>query len=283
MSCLVCTIIWFSLHIHRILVGPAFNRNIYLWNPLINKYKTLPDFPFPSRPIWPGWEALAFGFLPEINDYVVIHIIKPCLLPHPHSVIIGVYSLNTNSWKKSSQDNVSISQICRNHDDVVFINGVAFWVGFNSNRQKILMCFDTKTDILSEISFPDSVAYLPFVPVIHAFDLSIAYFIWEGELFHFDMWVLKYDDHINEFTLEKKMCVTPSKHVGKDVLGIRNNGDPILKKWKHLISYNLDSHQASRFVNSWERWTQDSPYNNVGELPYVIRPFVESLVMLNDD
>ncbi|KAK1400523.1 F-box domain-containing protein [Heracleum sosnowskyi] len=259
-----------------------YNRNIYLWNPLVNKYKTIPDSPLPCKQNWKAWEALAFGFLPEVNDFVVIHIIKPCLPVHPHSVVIGVYSLNTDSWKKSSQDNVFISGISGNHDDVVFVNGAAFWVGANSNKKKTLMCFDTKTDILSEISLPDSVAYEPFVPVIHPFGQSIAYFIWKEGVIHFDMWVLKYA-HMNEFTWEKKMCVTPSEDVEEEVLGVRNNGDPILAKSKHLISYNLDSHQAYGFVHSRDRWTPNCPYEEGHGPPYVIRPFVESLVMLNND
>ncbi|XP_017240366.1 uncharacterized protein LOC108213134 [Daucus carota subsp. sativus] len=127
----------------------------------------------------------------------------------------------------------------------------------------------------------DWIAYLPLVPVIHQFGQSMAYFVWDEEVNHFDMWVLKYD-HINEFTWEKKMCVTPSIHVEEEVLGVRNNGDPILAKSNNLISYSLESHQANGFVDSWDRWTPNSPYNGGNGPPYVIRPFVESLVLLND-
>ncbi|WOG93346.1 hypothetical protein DCAR_0312629 [Daucus carota subsp. sativus] len=257
-------------------------RNFYLWNPLIKKYKTLPKSPLPSTITRHAWDALAFGFLPEVDDYVVIHIIiKPGLPPHPHSVIIGVYSLKTNSWKKSSQESVFISTIIIDPENVVFINGFAFWVGVDLDKQRTLLCFDTKTDILCEISLPDWIAYLPLVPVIHQFGQSMAYFVWDEEVNHFDMWVLKYD-HINEFTWEKKMCVTPSIHVEEEVLGVRNNGDPILAKSNNLISYSLESHQANGFVDSWDRWTPNSPYNGGNGPPYVIRPFVESLVLLND-
>ncbi|KAL1824557.1 hypothetical protein ACET3Z_011335 [Daucus carota] len=150
----------------------------------------------------------------------------------------------------------------------------------NLDKQRTLLCFDTKTDILCAISLPDWVAYLPLVPVIHQFGQSMAYFVWD-EVNYFDMWVLKHD-HINEFTWEKKMCVTPSIHVEEEVLGVRNNGDPILAKSNNLISYSLESHQANGFVNSWDRWTPNSPYNVGKRPPYVIRPFVESLVLLND-
>ncbi|KAL8110813.1 hypothetical protein AgCh_026520 [Apium graveolens] len=103
-------------------------KEIYLWNPLAEKYKILPYSPLSNTET--HWNALAFGFVPEINDYIVVHIVKPrlhlgCGEPDPHSVIIGVYSLNANSWKKICQNKVFVSDI--NWFDVVFINGAAFW------------------------------------------------------------------------------------------------------------------------------------------------------------
>uniref|UniRef100_A0A175YPY6 F-box associated domain-containing protein n=1 Tax=Daucus carota subsp. sativus TaxID=79200 RepID=A0A175YPY6_DAUCS len=76
-------------------------KEIYLWNPLVEKYKSLPDSQLSN--IETQWNALAFGFVPEISDYVVVHIVKPRLHlgrsePDPHSVIIGIYSQNTNSY-----------------------------------------------------------------------------------------------------------------------------------------------------------------------------------------
>lgn len=258
-----------------------YNRNIYLWNPLIQKYKTLPDSPLPSKQGWDEWEALAFGFVPEVNDYVVVHIIKTCLHPTPHSLIIGVYSLNSNSWKKFRRDNVFITRLFSDDNDFVFINGAAYWVGVNFDKNKILMCFDTKTDILSEISLPDWVEH-DQIPVIYQFGQSIAYFVWEYRVHHFDMWVLK-DHPINEFIWEKKMCVSVSEDVRPEVLGVRNNGEPILAKSNNFITYDLDSHEANDLVDSWDRWTPESPYEE-GYVPrYVISPFVESLVLFDID
>ncbi|KAL8110669.1 hypothetical protein AgCh_026421 [Apium graveolens] len=252
-----------------------YNRNIYLWNPLIQKYKTLPESPLPSQQDWEEWEALAFGFVPQVNDYVVVHIIKPYLHPNSHSLIIGVYSLNTNSWKKLRRDNVFISRTFCNDDDVVFVNGAAYWVGVNSDKHRIIMCFDTKTDILSEISLPD---WLPpkTIPVIYPFGQYIAYFVWEHRVHHFDMWVLK-DHPIHEFIWEKQMCVSTSEDVQEEVLGVRNNGEPILAKSNNFITYNLDSHEANDFVDSWDRWTPKSPYQEGYAPRYIISPFVESL------
>ncbi|KAK1370363.1 hypothetical protein POM88_036455 [Heracleum sosnowskyi] len=186
--------------------------NIYLWNPLIQKYKTLPDSPLDSLCFVEyiqkyicgilseegcfcfeeetGWTALAFGFVPQDNDYVVVHIVKPHLEsgPDPHSVMIGVYSLNTNSWKVTSQNNVFVCGIRMFHH--VLVDGVAYWLGIKPGGiRQIIMCFDTKTDILQEILLPDWVDCQDYLssPFLHPFGQSIAYFVENIELSHFDM------------------------------------------------------------------------------------------------
>ncbi|KAK1378376.1 hypothetical protein POM88_025120 [Heracleum sosnowskyi] len=51
--------------------------DIYLWNPLIQKYKTLPRPSHVSCPEYcVGWVRLASGYVPQINDYRVVKIIR---------------------------------------------------------------------------------------------------------------------------------------------------------------------------------------------------------------
>ncbi|KAK1371229.1 hypothetical protein POM88_037321 [Heracleum sosnowskyi] len=89
-----------------------YKPDTYLWNPLIQKFKALPHSPLSSFTNT-RWTALSFGFVPQVNDYAVVHIVKPPLLsaPHPHSVMVGVYSLNSNSWRITSQDNVFVTGV----------------------------------------------------------------------------------------------------------------------------------------------------------------------------
>ncbi|KAK1371771.1 F-box domain-containing protein [Heracleum sosnowskyi] len=259
-------------------------QKIYLWNPLVQKYKTLPDSPISNTET--QWKALAFGFVPEINDYIVVHIVKPCLhlghgKPDPHSVVIGVYSLNTNSWRKICQDKVFVRRVDR--FDIVFINGAAFWTGVSLNKHKIILCYDTKTDILREISLPKWVSHSAGIPILHVFGQSIAYFVWEYGYDYFDMWILKYVS-VNEFSWEKKMSISPNyKDIRVEVLGVRNNGEPILARSYNLISYNLDNHMAKDFLHSWNSWIPYPYYEEGFAPPFFIRPFVESLVLLNVD
>lgn len=283
---------WFALS-HDLICASAIpcrglvsDHNIYLWNPLVKKSKTLPESPVPKvgQTMRAEWEALGFGFLPEVNDYVVVHIVKPFSgsdesdLCNSNSVVVGVYSLNNNSWKKVIQDDIFIQKIVNR--DVAFVNGVAFWVGFKTNNVKITMCFDTKTDKVREISLSDWKIRVPYhvTPIIHPFGEFIAYFVYNRDLI--DMWVLE-GDPMNEFTW-KKMIISLSEDVKSVVLGLRNNGEPILSRSTNMISYNLDDHEPDYFVDSWDRWTPYLQFWGSDEKePYVIRPFMESLVLLD--
>lgn len=46
------------------------------------------------------------------------------------------------------------------------------------------------------------------------------------------------------------MSVSQSKDVQEEVLGVRNNGKPLLAKFNNIISYNLECHQGNDSVDS---------------------------------
>ncbi|XP_074360292.1 F-box/kelch-repeat protein At3g23880-like [Apium graveolens] len=268
------------------------DNNIYLWNPLVEKYKTLPDSPL--RFSESRWNALAFGFVSEINDYVVVHVVKPLHLARgkrdPHSVFISVYSLKSNSWKALSQDKVFVCDI--GYNDAVFVNGAAFWIAKGSDYRRKILCYDTKSDMLRVISLPEyNIDSRPCIPVLHSLgQSSLAYFLWSktcnSRIYdYFSMWVLKYDS-LNEFSWEKKMSIDTCEGITSiraEVLGVRNNGEPILARSKDLVSYNLDNDEANDFVDSCVSWTPNTNYDYPWECPpqFVIHPFVETLALLN--
>ncbi|KAK1371794.1 hypothetical protein POM88_037886 [Heracleum sosnowskyi] len=292
----------------------GYSPKIYIWNPLVQKFKIAPESPLPRFSFEEtNWKALAFGFLPEINDYVVVHVVKPSSTSapeydfepystedpyeqYPHSVMIGVYSLNTNSWKKICQDKVFVDHMCTNKS--VFVNGIAFWVGYNCDMQcQLVMFFDTKTNILGHVTVP-SLAICHFRqlerPLILPFGQSVAYFV-EGDVTdwddydyedddygspHLDIWVLK-GEMINELSWEKKMCFRLSENVRARVLGTRNNGEPILAKSNNLISCNLDTLEPHDFIESCDRLTPRYHHKEGSRPPFVIHPFVETLKLLD--
>ncbi|KAK1371774.1 F-box domain-containing protein [Heracleum sosnowskyi] len=265
--------------------GFRYNPKIYLWNPLVEKYKVVPKSPLLKyTEEETKWKALAFGFLPEVNDYVVIHLVKPYLScepeDDPHTVMIGFYSLNSNSWKTSSEDGFLSESLSSN--DAVFVDGAAFWIGDYSDEheyQQVIICFDTNTDIMFEILLPDIAPQLQN-PVIHPFGGLIAYFVEDDEDHHLDVWVLK-NDAVNEFHWVNKMSIDLSEDVWVEVLGIRNNGEPILAKSNSLISCNYDNHEPYDFVDSCDRLSPSSNYEEHHKPPFVIWPFVETLVLLD--
>ncbi|KAL1821092.1 F-box/kelch-repeat protein At3g06240-like [Daucus carota subsp. sativus] len=317
----------------------GYNPDIYLWNPLVSKFGIIPGSPLPRfsyKEI--RWNALAFGFLPEVNDYVVVHVVKPSSTAepdspdadyyafnpydtppyahYPHSVKIGVYSLNTNSWKEICQDNVFVDSISTDASE--FVNGTAFWVGYNYDLvQQVVMYFDTKTNVLGQISVPNRMARHTRQlenPVILPFGQSIAYFVegdvddWDDDDYeyddfgtsHLDIWVLNderrvlNDESINEDFWENKMrtyedawknkmSVKLSENISAEVLGTRNNGAPILAKSNNLISYDLDTHEPYDFVESCDRLTQFYYLNEGSKSPFLICPFVETLALLDID
>ncbi|XP_074334435.1 uncharacterized protein LOC141671902 [Apium graveolens] len=291
----------------NMLLGDSdYNSSIYLWNPLVQKFKIIPDSPLFTSEFKPTkWSTLAFGFLSELDDYVVVHIVKPSSTSapflreerddtyeqYPHSVVIGVYSHNTSSWKKIHQDKVFVDFL--NNHRSVFVNGTAFWVGcyYSSSLRQSVMYFDTKTNILGQVTVPDWIALhqrQEEIPVILPFGQSIAYAVEvdqedadEGDdeygSPHLDIWVLK-DDMVDEFSWEKKMSVGLSENVRAQVLGIRYTGEPILAKSNNLISYDLDTHEPYDFVES-----TPYTYHEDSISPYTISPFLETLLLLDID
>ena len=126
--------------------------------------------------------------------------------------MISVYSMCTNSWKEICQDKVFVDSMCT--DESVFVDGTAFWVGYNSNElYQVVMSFDTKSNILGIIRVLGSMdihGRQVLNPKILPFGQSIAYFVEvdqkdvdayhdEYDSPHLDIWVLR-DNMLGEFS-----------------------------------------------------------------------------------
>ncbi|KAK1371630.1 hypothetical protein POM88_037722 [Heracleum sosnowskyi] len=88
---------WFAASYGLVCVSSAlkldtvdYNRNIYLWNPLIQKYKMLPESPLPSNRDEEEWADLAFGFVPEVNDWFTLSSLVCTPPPTPSSLVFIV-------------------------------------------------------------------------------------------------------------------------------------------------------------------------------------------------
>lgn len=95
-----------------------------------------------------------------------------------------------------------------------------------------------------------------------------------------DIWVLKIKENmIDKFFSEEKISVSPSENVCTEVLGLRNNGDPILEKSNNLITYVLktrepyDLGESCNFVESFDRFASWAYYKYGFPSLLVICPF----------
>lgn len=100
------------------------------------------------------------------------------------------------------------------------------------------------------------------------------------------MWVLEDDKIFNEYFWAMKTRIILSENIrGKVLLGVRNNGEPIVAQGYNLVSYDLDDHKVTEIVDSLNHWTPFSHFDikNNDDAPVFIQPFAEGLVLLNTD
>ncbi|KAK1404116.1 F-box domain-containing protein [Heracleum sosnowskyi] len=255
---------------------------IYVWNPLIQKRKTLPVLDL--SPIFFGnnWTALAFGYVPWINDFQVVRIVSYGSDPSP-LFLICVFSLNTNSWKtKTIREDTLVGLSIKSES--VSVNGLSCWRAFNkldTVKTETLLCFDTLNDRLRTIPLPQ----VGNRDSLHQFGQSVALFV-HDKFNCLNMWILK-QDSIDDFRWEKKASVCLREYLANAVLlGLRNNGEIILSTFfeANLVFYNPESRVVKGFRKSWKDWTMLGPHDLFYQTPsFIVNPVVGSLVLLDTD
>ncbi|WOH07028.1 hypothetical protein DCAR_0626457 [Daucus carota subsp. sativus] len=129
---------------------------IFLWNPVIRKFKTSPRCPIPDPSSGGSFDAtgLAFGYVHKMNDYKVINTVRPYDEIGRYisdKIVVLVYSLSTNSWKTSWKTvSKGMLPLSRNIDKPVIVNGVAYWNGTGGS----IACFDIESEMMQEIMMP---------------------------------------------------------------------------------------------------------------------------------
>lgn len=128
---------------------------IFLWNPIIRKYKTIPLFPLldddPPCRCFP--KGLVFGYVPKMNDYKLINIVKYLdegRKYQSNKAGVFVYSLSTDSWKIVDKDLFTKS---KHFKHPVIVNGAAYWIG-EVDQLRVIVCFDIENEIIREIMLP---------------------------------------------------------------------------------------------------------------------------------
>ncbi|KAK1353003.1 hypothetical protein POM88_052841 [Heracleum sosnowskyi] len=287
-------------------------EQIYVWNPVINKYRSLPDAPVPSKD--PPWSCkrtgLAFGYIGQIDDYKVIKLdinyrIQSEELQSDYANVY-IYSLSTNSWKTLRRYDFARFRSYSSLYNSVVINGVAYWVLNHWNLQydkdgfEVILCFDTVKETIREMMLP---------PVCSEHNRNSTYYVnLVGEFDEVSLLCVDIDENIGQlWMLEKegetnndwtKMITLNLKDVGEDwcPIGFNNNLEFVLINYDFdkpgLCTYDHKLEEVTEMVDDssdlWSYADFEDPYNpffySQEEMqPMYVNIFEESLVLLGEE
>ncbi|KAK9285485.1 hypothetical protein L1049_024679 [Liquidambar formosana] len=149
------------------LGNPRIQRDLYLWNPAIQKLKRLPQ----STPITERFACIyfAFGHVPQIDDYRVVKFVYHRYIPCVNGICNAalrclkappeaeLYSLRTNSWKAIENVFPCVIQSC-SKDPI--LNGIVHWLARVYQEggpfYEFVLSFDMGNEIFGEILFESS-------------------------------------------------------------------------------------------------------------------------------
>ncbi|KAK1379562.1 hypothetical protein POM88_026306 [Heracleum sosnowskyi] len=267
----------------------GYERTVFLWNPLIQKQKPLPpldlsQFTGGAKPLI-HWSALAFGYVPSIHDYLFVRILYCLNTSLRDSLIICVFSLNTNSWKTNLVQFNHLQIDFFDHNESLFLNGIAYWRVKEFYVDPYVMYFD---------SFNGTIGFIPFPHVtdhhcLRQFDQSLALFLEDSESNVFHMWLLKRGKDDSSWSWENMINVTLPMSLSPRVLGVRNNTQLLLMsksdQLQHVLySYDPVNNKLKGFVQSFEHWYTPEELKRYHEKePLLIKQFLGSLALLDTD
>ncbi|KAK1376815.1 hypothetical protein POM88_033008 [Heracleum sosnowskyi] len=286
-----------------------FVTNLQIPPALLDKHtKTLPDVPLIPPRLFSCriyWRDLAFGYVPQINDYLVVTIVcydggKHDLGYDIRSCFVCVYSLTTNSWKKIIVEDVCGFEFIEKIDSLfepVIISGTAFWRGMYEHGLQVLFYYDTINNVLGKRFLPMEAGLERCRhSYIRQSGQSIVCIVKEyreqQEQVH--LWALE-EGPMRKFYWEKKICVGLDKIARLELVGSRNNGELILPQLDHdhLVSYDVEKDEVNDFVKFWYIWFShgiakgknyydyEDRKLDIKAVPFYVYPFVESLVLLD--
>nr|POE82547.1 f-box protein cpr30 [Quercus suber] len=130
---------------------------ILIWNPLIRKYRKLPNEPIEESSGFSGnmYSSLAFGHDHHNNDYKVLRVMTDYV-----KFEVKVYSLRSQSWKKIEErwSNKSLDSW-----NAKSLNGAVHWLVVDRGvlDQESLLAFDLATEkfLLYTMPFPLNIYY----------------------------------------------------------------------------------------------------------------------------
>ncbi|KAL8095728.1 hypothetical protein AgCh_036925 [Apium graveolens] len=257
--------------------GVGYNTRLWLWNPAIRKFKTLP---VPQRPKIQGFTevaSLAFGFCPKHNDIKVVKMVMYLRVtpnaPNNLYTVADVYSLSTNSWKTTNNNPILVDWLSSTAG--LFLKGTAFFCGINVDKNDIIVSYDIDKDTMRMISFPENARATRGFS-LEVFGKSVALFMKKSGCCAFNVWFLK-EGGTDEVYWEKQFSFNLPVNEDRLILGICSNGEVILGNSSgfnglvpyHVVSYNVEKNEVKDFG-----WLQPQSHSFVNS-------FTESLFMIS--
>ncbi|XP_074334652.1 F-box protein CPR1-like [Apium graveolens] len=246
-------------------------KKLYLWNPAINKFRSLPKSPKRSNDqFFRHIKGLAFGYIGQLDDYKVIKLVinyraqwKELQSDYAY---VYIYSLSTNSWKTVGKYDFTRFSSYLLYNSVV-VNGVAYWVlrkwYIEENDPccfQVIICFDTVNETIREIMLPLMSSMKErhgrgYVNLVGEFsEVSLLCVDVEQEDIICKLWMLEKEGETNKAWTQ--MIAVNLSYVDQEYrfpIGFNNNLELVLIKHDFekpgFCSYDLETQEVTEVVN----------------------------------
>lgn len=249
---------------------------MYLWNPTVWRYKTLPPSCFSEQlGNFGTYAVVGFGFWELACDYRVVRVVyfpDDCcnFMVKPG---VEVYSMRENSWRKV--EGVVVPRIAEG-GSVAFANGALHWLAAKKmfTAFEVVLAFDLKDEVFRELNLPGELVKVFEERVMSLVSFRIKEFGGSVSLFvnpgpgdeSCSVWWMK--EYGNAKSWTKQFTVVLPQVKVNSLLGITKSGKIIMESYdRKLVSYDPKSKQIQNIVLG------DGRYGAHGT-------FTESLAML---
>ncbi|KAM7502735.1 hypothetical protein LguiB_001639 [Lonicera macranthoides] len=137
----------------------GFVRTMYLWNPSIRKFVTLPnpDITYMSHGVYSN--SFGFGFDAATNDYKIVRIVYIEKGVFSDRLEVELYELGTGSWRRITGGN--FPYVILHCSPQAFLNAVVHWFGYDRAQggDLLIVTFHMRNEALGVLKFPLSVQF----------------------------------------------------------------------------------------------------------------------------
>ncbi|XP_052182638.1 F-box protein CPR1-like isoform X2 [Diospyros lotus] len=228
----------------------SFASDLFLWNPSIRKFVTLPTPGITFNSHGPYRPVFGFGFDSKSNDYKVVRIVylqgRNGLSKVPPEV--ELYELHTGTWRGITA--VVPPFEMRNYScQANMINGAVHWIAYSPTKNggfpNLIVAFDLSDEVFKEMRFPNTLANkCPLKMSIAACGelLSVFHYYLSSSNGYCSLWVMEKYGMDNSWTKLFNIELWQGVH---EVLGSRKNGELlVITSDQKLVSYDPDVEQV---------------------------------------